>query len=44
MGYCVNHLDKKTGVSYVYESASFWHREQKHQPPFPLNNEGRDLQ
>ncbi len=30
MPYRVNHVDKKTGVTYVYESVSFWDKE-KHQ-------------
>ncbi|MEN6600028.1 MAG: hypothetical protein ABFC21_06415, partial [Rectinema sp.] len=29
MSYRVNHLDKKTGVTYVYESSSFWDKELK---------------
>ncbi len=29
MAYRVNHLDKKTGVTYVYEAVSYWDKEKK---------------
>ena len=29
MSFRVNHVNKKTGVTYVYESASFWDKEKK---------------
>ena len=29
MGYRINHLNKKTGVTYVYESISYWDKTKK---------------
>ena len=29
MAYRVNHINKKTGVTYIYESVSFWDKERK---------------
>ena len=29
MAYHVNHVNKKTGVTYVYESVSVWDKERK---------------
>jgi len=29
MPFRVNHVNKKTGVTYVYESVSFWNKELK---------------
>lgn len=29
MSFRVNHVNKKTGITYVYESVSFWDKERK---------------